>query len=37
MSGNVLEWCWDWYGSFSSVAETDPLSAMSGTKRILHI
>ena len=24
MSGNVLEWCWDWYGSYSSEAQTNP-------------
>ncbi len=34
MSGNVSEWTWDWYGSYGSVAVTDPRGAASGTVRV---
>ena len=36
MSGNVREWCWDWYGKYSSDAQTDPVGASSGSDRVAH-
>jgi len=34
MSGNVLEWCQDWYGSYTSEAQTNPTGPTSGTNRV---
>jgi formylglycine-generating enzyme required for sulfatase activity len=34
MSGNVSEWCQDWYGSYSSDAQTNPTGPVTGTYRV---
>ena len=36
MSGNVLEWCSDWYGSYSASDQTNPTGPASGSSRLLR-
>ncbi|HZL77742.1 MAG TPA: SUMF1/EgtB/PvdO family nonheme iron enzyme [Candidatus Limnocylindrales bacterium] len=36
MAGNVLQWCWDCWGYYSSGSQTDPHGAASGSYHVLR-
>ena len=36
MSGNVLEWCSDWYAGYTADSQTNPIGPQSGSLRVLR-
>lgn len=36
MSGNIWEWCWDWFGTYSAGNQTNPKGASAGSYRVLR-
>lgn len=36
MSGNALEWCWDWGDAYPAEFQTNYLGALSGTERVFR-
>ena len=36
MSGNVMEWCWDWQGAYTANAKDNPVGPSSGLDKVIR-
>lgn len=36
MSGNIYEWCWDWYGEYNKTPQQDPTGKKEGYKKVMR-
>ena len=36
MSGNVMEWCEDWYGTYPETLQTNPIGSASGSDKVFR-
>jgi len=36
MSGNIMEWCWDWDGNYPSSAQNNPAGPNTGSYRVIR-
>ncbi|CAN0507852.1 unnamed protein product, partial [Scytosiphon promiscuus] len=36
MSGNTIEWCWDWYGNYKKRACKNPYGSKKGNKKVIR-